>query len=151
MNEKESPENNSENLVIDEALDDEFNKLLKEEATAVRREKMKLSEARKVLDILIKEGKLNRNDKLFQVRHFIENEYGMVADISRGIVEKSSDKEFQGLIESEGWNVAREKIEWNSVRDILDWLVKEKLVVSDDKLSDILDVIDEEFRRIESI
>lgn len=138
-------------IIVDEEIDDKFNELLKKEGAAVRREKMKLSEARKVLSLLIDDGKLNPNDQFFKVRYFIEEEYNRLADISRRIIERTKNKDFQEIIDSEGWNIAREKIEWNSVRDILDWLLDEKMVNTDEKLSDVLKIIDDEFKRIEPV
>ena len=58
-------------------------------------------------------------------------------------------EEFSRLMDAEHKDVRREKMDLSSVRRVLDRLKKEGTITEEDKLTDILKIIDEELARIE--
>lgn len=66
-------------------------------------------------------------------------------------LEGDLDDELANVVKGEHNSVKREKFDLSSTREVLDKLLKEGLIKPDDKLSDVRAVVEEEFRKIESI
>ena len=59
--------------------------------------------------------------------------------------------EFNEIMKNEGKEIRREKMDLSSGRRILDNLLKEGTITAEDKISDVLKVIDRELANIEGI
>lgn len=59
--------------------------------------------------------------------------------------------EFSEIMKSEGKEIRREKMDLSSTRRVLYHLMKEGEITAEDKLMDVLKVIDEELEKIEEI
>lgn len=61
------------------------------------------------------------------------------------------DDELKSVVGGESKSIRRERFDLSSTRIVLEKLLKEGLIKPDDKLSDVMAVVEEEFKRIEDI
>lgn len=66
-------------------------------------------------------------------------------------LDENLDKELMDVVGGEHKSIRREKFDLSSTRIVLEKLLKEGLIKSDDKLSDVIRVVEEEFKRIEDV
>ncbi|MBI2063365.1 MAG: hypothetical protein HYT61_04005 [Candidatus Yanofskybacteria bacterium] len=67
------------------------------------------------------------------------------------VLDDNLNDEMMNIVEKERKDVRREKFDLSSTRVVLDKLLSDGLIKPDDKLSDVMAVIEKEFKRIEDI
>ena len=67
------------------------------------------------------------------------------------VLDDNLNDELMGIVEKERKDVRREKFDLSSTRVVLGQLIRDGLIKPDDKLSDVLAVIEDQFKRLEDI
>lgn len=67
------------------------------------------------------------------------------------VLDENLDNELTNVVEGERKSVRREKFDLSSTRIVLEKLLRDGLVKPDDKLSDVMAVVEEEFKRLEDV